>query len=269
MASLALGTAQSLVSSLLRRFYSLNQSNCVGIHGYNLHLNRNDGYQSGMISALGVWEPGTTKLFLKQLRSGDVVVDVGANIGWFTMLSAKLVGSGGMVLSFEPETTNFEILHSSVSANHFGNVIAFQSCVSSSNGIVVLNVTDSAGLHSILTPLRGKIVRRVSVPTVRLDDITESLGLVRIDLLKIDVEGAEPLVLSGASKLLDGSKIRSIIMEWNPQSWQDFRELQATLLKNYRMYRFSSTLSIFPPRQANAFPEGPSYLVFQLKHSTQ
>ena len=97
----------------------------------------NDKY-IGQRIALEKYEPYETKLILKQTKKGDVVVDVGANIGYYTILLADKVGKNGKVYAFEPDKLNFEILVKNIKANNLKNVIAVNAAVGRKNETKVL-----------------------------------------------------------------------------------------------------------------------------------
>jgi FkbM family methyltransferase len=191
----------------------------------------------------------TTELFINLIRNGSTVIDVGANIGFFTLLAAKLVGDKGLVLSFEPEPTAFSLLTQSVERNGFSNVRLFQKCISSVDGQeqLHLSVTRNKGLHSIARDLGGP---SLVVESARLDTIASTLGIGSIDLLKIDVEGAEPEVLEGAVGLISGSRVRNIIMEWeHPETWARRNDILEMIFSRFDVYEFVRSLPFVPARR--------------------
>ena len=161
------------------------------------------------------YEPSVTKEVCRILRDGQTFVDVGANIGWYTLLGASIVGEKGKVLAIEPEPENFKLLASSICFNQFANVSAVEACVSDNSNMETLYL-HAAVSHSTLS----KSTRSIEVPASTLDELATEYALENIDLLKIDVEGAEAKVLNGALKLIEGRKIKQIICEWNHKVWQ-------------------------------------------------
>src|SRR3989344_3364089 len=93
--------------------------NSVEVMGNKIFL---DDHDSLRLSILGVHEPYQTEIIMKNVKRGDVVLDVGANIGYYTLLFAKLVGPEGIVFAFEPDPTNFSILKKNVETNNYTNV---------------------------------------------------------------------------------------------------------------------------------------------------
>ena len=92
--------------------------------GFDLWVDPNDEILSRSIVYDKVWEPATSKLIKDVIHSGDTGIDLGANIGYFTILMANLVGSSGKIFSFEPAPLNFKILQKNVEQNHLENVEA-------------------------------------------------------------------------------------------------------------------------------------------------
>ena len=165
----------------------------------------------GLAQALlhdGCYEPQTTEVFRTLIKSDMKVVDIGANIGYYTILSAKLVGKSGTVYAFEPEDRNFEDLMENIEFNELKNVIAVQKAISNSDGIATLYTSKyESGEHSLV---KGRVkdgLGTVDVETVRLDDVVKG----DIDFLKMDVEGNEPNVLKGAERTLKGPNIKLVV----------------------------------------------------------
>jgi FkbM family methyltransferase len=170
-------------------------------------LDPNDLVQS-YIMAYGAWEPETWNAMSKHLGSGGVFVDVGAHIGYYTLKAAQVVGSQGRVLAIEPNPDTLPILRENVAANHDAMVTV--EPVACSDSDTTLELFSAAGANSGESSLSRKNAEQAGalkasyhVPARRLDAIIQACGVLRLDLLKIDVEGAELLVLKGAQETLD------------------------------------------------------------------
>src|SRR5579872_1119493 len=142
-----------------------------------------------------------TCLLSKVLKKGMNIVDVGANLGYFTLLASRLVGENGTVFAFEPEGRNFQLLEKSVSVNNLHNVQLYQKALSDKQGKIELFLGDSShpNDHSIGVD-RGS--GSVEIDSRTLDDFWIASGKPRIDLVKIHVVGEDPSVLKGAEKLI-------------------------------------------------------------------
>ena len=182
--------------------------------GFNMALNPIDRGVSAVIGGLGCWEPKATFHFRRLLQEARVVVDVGANIGWYSLLAAK---SGALVYAFEPEAINFDLLMKSLELNGFENILAFPYVICDRDGETWLTITDSdnKGTHSTVIDV-GK--HRLRVPCWKLDSLFPKQT---IDILKIDAEGAEPEVLMGAQQLIKEKRVKYILMEWTPRFWRE------------------------------------------------
>lgn len=135
-------------------------------------------------------------LMAAYLHKGDIVVDVGANIGTITLPAAKLVGPSGRVFSVEAHPRIIGYLRSNAILNHLANIDFFECAVGASEGMVRFSNYKSDSGNQI-TP-EGPLQVRVA----RLDSLLQDYGLTRVDFLKIDVEGFEKQVLEGARQTL-------------------------------------------------------------------
>jgi len=145
-------------------------------------------------------------------KSGDIVVDIGAHIGTYTLIAAKRVKQKGRVLAIEPDPENFRQLLLNISLNKIRNVIPVCAAVADIDGSTAFFVSKEKTGSSIAR-IPEKLEGIIIVPTVKLDTIVDKFALSRIDWLKIDVEGGEALVLRGASKTLEITR-RLIIEVW-------------------------------------------------------
>jgi FkbM family methyltransferase len=143
-------------------------------------------------------EPAKTQALLSILRPGQVVFDVGANIGYYTLLASRQVGPSGRVVAFEPSPRNISYLHRHLALNHATNVMLVPAGCSDRNGLAAFDAGRDCATGHLLEPASHANGHRDLVPTVALDEIVRESGLVP-DVLKIDVEGAEMLVLEGAA----------------------------------------------------------------------
>lgn len=141
-----------------------------------------------------------TKLFRQSLTEGMTVVDIGANIGYYTLLASRLVGNNGKVFAFEPELENYALLVRNIKLNGYENVIPVKKAVSSRTGKADLFLNKENGAHGFL-PDREGIVGVTTVETVSLDQYFKGREHP-IDVIKIDVEGAELAVLQGMSNII-------------------------------------------------------------------
>jgi FkbM family methyltransferase len=159
----------------------------------------------GLNIVRGRYEAAEIEFVGRLMRPGDVAIDAGAHIGFFTMQLAAMVGSAGHVYAFEPFDANAELLQQSIEENRFASRVTFRrAAVASASGtaeltfpVETLNSGGAYLLRSGTQPLSGNL--HATVPAIALDDF-ELRRPVRF--IKMDVEGAEPLVVRGAARLL-------------------------------------------------------------------
>lgn len=142
-------------------------------------------------------------------RSGEVFLDVGANIGWYSLHIARMVGPEGLVLAVEPGPDNFAILKENIKLNHLSNVMALNFAAWDRDANLDLILAKTCTGHTVkrawANPAKPGFPKRhitVRVPARRLDDVLKEQNVTRIDWVKIDVEGAEAEVLRGLRKTL-------------------------------------------------------------------
>jgi len=177
---------------------------------------RVDVNDSLRLLAKGIYEPAETELVKSVVKPGDVVLDVGANIGYYTLIFARLVGDEGKVFAFEPDPANCALLRENVALNGYTNVVVSQAAASNRNGRVRLHLSDAnKGDHRIYDSHDGRPC--IEVPAVQLDELFADDDR-RIDFIKMDIQGAEGLALEGMSFLLDRTPPRMLLMEFAPKA---------------------------------------------------
>lgn len=162
----------------------------------------------------GELEPGTRLLMQSLLRPGDHFVDVGANIGMLSLTAARVIGPTGRLWAFEPHPVTHDLLRRSLLLNGAHCAHSFQAAVSDEVGHLPLHIGATSGHHSLfpLDPNEGTLGETIDVPLVRIDDVVEP-GM-RVDLMKIDVEGAELQVLRGALRVLADNPQCALVVEF-------------------------------------------------------
>jgi len=150
----------------------------------------------------------------KVLSPGKVFIDVGANFGVYTLVASTLVGAAGKVIAVEPTAESFAILRQNIALNHFSNVSAFQVALTHASGKAWLYYGwDPVGNSLGMDPLCGEGGEEVQ--TESLDNLLEQNRIGHVDVIKVDVEGAEELVLRGATRTLTTNS-PVVIFEYNP-----------------------------------------------------
>ncbi len=162
------------------------------------------------------------------IRPDDVVVDIGANVGVFSIDAAQR--TRGPVYALEPFPENFEFLVRNVRQNRASGVVPMNRAVSGSRGTTKLFISDSSGGHLLFDHnIRGKLDRSIEVPTLGLADLFDDCGIGEIGLLKLDCEGSEGSILkcAGQDRL---RRVRQLAMEFHDNvSELDHRQIAALL----------------------------------------
>lgn len=187
--------------------------------GFDLWIHPNDEILSRSIVYDKIWEPETTKLIKNIIHEGDVGIDLGANIGYFTMLMANLVGTSGKIFSFEPEPQNFEILQKNIKQNHLKNVVANQSAIGDINGKIKLYLSNTnAGWHKVFP--KQFIDYEVSDKNidVKICSLDKEFIDKKIDFIKMDIEGYEWNAIKGGKKILEENHDVKLIFEFFPMA---------------------------------------------------
>jgi FkbM family methyltransferase len=161
-----------------------------------------------------VWSPGLTRLVRSSLRRGMRFVDIGAHVGYFTVLAGKLVGPGGVVWAFEPHPRNFALLLANVQRNGIGNARCFPLAVGAATGPAELfEAPGNSGDHRLYASYDEER-HAVPVEAVALDDVHEIRRPV--DFVKVDVQGVEEAALRGMRDLLEASPEATVVVEYWP-----------------------------------------------------
>jgi FkbM family methyltransferase len=169
----------------------------------------------------GLYEPPVTRVFQRQLRPGGTVIDAGANWGYFTLLAAAAVGPSGAVVALEPDPRQYDTLVRNVDMNGFTHVTAVRAAASANAGRMTLigyaDDDENRGVTRIAA--NGEVGAHSATRPFDVDGVTID-GLMpparEVDLVKIDVEGAEDLVLQGMREGLSWHRYRAVLLELHP-----------------------------------------------------
>ncbi len=191
----------------------------VEIDGNKIFLDEND---SLLLSSGITHEKTVINLVKNEIKKGDVVIDIGAHIGYYTVLFAKLVGPEGKVFAFEASPKNFEILKKNVDMNGYKNVVCNNKAVSDKNGKLTLYMTGRTSTENFLFKPENftdstTIKNTVEIESITLDDYFTDFE-DKINFLKMDISGAEPRVIKGMKSLLEKNVNMKIQQEWWPNA---------------------------------------------------
>lgn len=216
---------------LYKQVFALTQKDTPIIvktgYGDNLVVSGRDAGLGLMLRTHGNYESILTRFLQDNIHPGDIVVDVGANVGYFTKLMTKLVGKRGEVIGFEPSEINWKYLKKNVSRNP--NLMIEKIALSDKEGELHF-AEDSANPGENGLRAKGKTV----VPTTTLTSWVKAHKMNRVNLIKIDVEGAEVMVLQGAKDFLRKQKKLIVAIECNPGALSELGFTTSDLIKSLK-----------------------------------
>ncbi len=155
------------------------------------------------------------KTLMNNINEGDTIIDVGANMGEFSIIAAKKVGQKGRVISIEPLKQAVSWLEKNLTLNCFSNYEILEKAIGKNKGIMTLYQKSESSQHGILDPdiSEKKLVNAGEIIVDTIDDIISSRNITKVEMLKIDVEGFEYEVLCGCKNSFKENKIKKIICE--------------------------------------------------------
>lgn len=190
------------------------------------------------IFLLGRFELATSRLFDSILGAGDIVLDIGANVGAHTLPFARLVGKNGRVYAFEPTQYAFEKLKRNINANptiSSSIELVHAMLVPEGCNSITPEIYSSWPLikgHGLHKRHRGKLMSTSDAAAITLDAFVDRKGIDRIDFVKLDVDGNEADVLAGAANTLRRFRPR-VLMEWAPYLFEGKSAVMGQMLSNF------------------------------------
>jgi FkbM family methyltransferase len=185
-----------------------------GVPPFKVFLHPEDKVITPFVLTHQQWEAAETHWITQFVREGDTFVDLGANVGYYTLIASHLVGDEGKVFAFEPDPVNFSILERNVRLNGLKNVVLEQKAVSNEPGTIKLFLNPlNKGDHRIFRSEEPRPI--VEVEAVRLDDYFAGYDKP-IDFVKIDTQGAEGVILEGMDGLLRKQEHIVMAVEYFP-----------------------------------------------------
>ena len=155
-------------------------------------------------------ESNETKFLKKIINSGQTVLDIGANMGWYSVHFSKWVGQSGKIFAFEPVPEIHEELSSNIKLNFCQNIVVLNCALGNKNEKIFFNVSDFEG-GSGASSENLKFGKKIEVLKRKLDDVMTEQNVDNIDFIKIDIEGGELNMLKGAEKLIEKHKPKMLL----------------------------------------------------------
>ena len=230
------------LKSLTTKAESILKTDYAETWGGKIHVHSNDTGSLSTLSISGVFGPRDTQTVKDNVFSGNIVVDLGANIGYFTCLLAKLVGEDGKVFAFEPDPRNLKLLKRNIQENDYKNVIIIDKAASDVNGPCTLySAQKKFGANRIFESKKTQTQDFIPIKseTICLDDYFKKQDLLKkIDFIKIDIEGSEFRAFNGMKKILELNNNLKIFTEIAPSLLEDAGSSEKQILDFLQEHEF-------------------------------
>ncbi len=211
-----------------------------------------DAVMMPWIAYHGTWEPDESAFLRSRLAPGMTLLDIGANVGYFSILGARSVGPTGTVVAIEPEPANYALLCANLWEARAGNVEPIRAAASSFNGPISLSVSrENCGDHRSF--LERPLEQVLEVVGVRVDEMLDRDA--RVDVIKIDIQGADHRAVVGMEGLL-ARCAPVLLVEFWPRGIEDLGDRPIDVLSYYRSLGLTISLLAAPEIDAG-FPMDP------------
>jgi FkbM family methyltransferase len=187
---------------------------CRVLNSFRMYVDTRDTMITPQLLSTGIWEPALTRLLAQTIKGGMTVVDIGAGVGYYTLLAAAIAGPQGRVVAFEPDPRNADILERNVELNRIQERLTLHRCGVSNERKKVGSLRDTCsqqGRALFVADAAHTAAAQASLEMVTLDDAIET----PVDFMKIDAAGTEALIFDGMKKLVARSPRLMVLMEFN------------------------------------------------------
>jgi FkbM family methyltransferase len=216
----------------------------VEFDGYVMYVPPHDIEVGQHIFATGIYEPDVTAAISSCLKPGMAFIDIGANIGYFALMAAHLVGNTGLVFAFEPSQTNVRFIAASARQNRYHHLRVYPFALADVDALLAYNSMGSNGVIDRLANAEQAFRAQNLVYGTRLDSLLGTID--RIDVVKIDVEGAEYLALKGAHETLQRHR-PLIFSEFSPYALENVSGVSGPDYLRHLTEDLSYSVSVLAP----------------------
>jgi FkbM family methyltransferase len=234
-------------ASLFRPKYNKKEPVIVReIQGSKMYLDMRDKGVSQELALVGIRETLFTKTLQGALREGDCVLGVGANIGYYALMMARLVGPRGKVYAIEPVPHNVKLLKDSIRLNNYSNIETFSLAMGQNDGVSKLYLSDHPNWSSFYRP--RKVTGQIDIQIISVDSFFKDKRPP--DVIRMDVEGYEYEILIGMSDLLESGRPLRLFIEFHPDimGQQRAEVFLSTLQKHgFQLKKVILEPNIYPP----------------------
>ncbi|MBD0285158.1 MAG: FkbM family methyltransferase [Bacteroidota bacterium] len=220
-------------------YLGANTALCRILTRYKIYLDVRDLGITPHLIMDGFWESWITQRLARIVKPGYVCFDIGANFGYFSILMSELAGRQGRTIAVEPNANICKLLHSTA-AIHSQPFEVAEVALSNTSGKAVLIIPEEHYGDASIIQRRDRLFdrkKKMKVKAMTLDELAKQLNLTRIDVIKMDVEGVEPLVFEGMQKTIAANPDLRIIFEYSPFMYADARQFTEYLFSNFVVHR--------------------------------
>ncbi len=231
----------------VKQIFNKLKSNYAEVNGHKMFLDVNDCMS---LSLNAVFEEHETDVITRMVKKGNTVIDIGANIGYYTLIFARLVGESGKVYAFEPDPSNFSLLKKNVEINGYRNVVLIQKAISDKSGKLKLYLNqDNKGDHRVYDSKDGR--PSVEIDCISLDEFFAN-SAEGINFIKMDIQGSEWDAINGMKNLLKKQKSLKILSEFWPGGLKKsgavpIKYLEFFVQNNFNISELNGTLKTVEP----------------------
>lgn len=207
------------------------------INNSKMYLDVTDQGLSQDLIVDGVRESYFLETVKNEVKEDDIVVDIGANIGYYALLQARIAGERGKVYAIEPVPENIELLRRNIRLNEYSNVEVYQLAIGDKNGFATIYVPKERNRSSMRQPtsyIESGTVEEINVEIITLDDFLK--GKLYPDIIRMDVEGYEYQIIKGMKKILEKQLPLTLFMEFHFEALQ--REESIEILQTLKEAAF-------------------------------
>lgn len=218
---------------------------CRILTRYKVYVDKRDRSLTPHLMMDGFWETWMTKCLAEIIKPGDTCLDIGANLGYFSVLMSALTGASGQTVAIEPNPDLCKLLRGTAGLNFPGFGVA-EVALSDQDGKVVLMIPSEVwGDGSIIdrTDRKGIRKKEVKVKMMRLDRLVKEMAIAKVDVIKMDVEGVEPEVFTGMTGIIENNPGLKIVMEYSPFLYKDAAAFTRLLFEKFEVKRIKDVES--------------------------
>lgn len=220
-----------------------NNTMFLNVRGIGIDLSEES--LSKQLALDGIREPESTKFLRSQIGRGDILLDIGANIGYYVLIEASLVGENGKIYAIEPSPDNIKLLKKNVEENNYSDLVeVYPMAVASKKGRLELFVSSKSNLNTTFKESKLIVEGRISYDkTIEVEGITVDEFLRDKEaptFIRMDIEGGEVEVIEGMEETLQSEEFRKLFVEIHPHLIEDTR-LLVSFLKKLKHHRFQTT----------------------------